>query len=217
MRIPMTNSIRVKVKERQLKIFKNYVENTTRNNENKTYYDSAIDMIKKLPDDIERFKQLAKFDEKLEKRGDDAPPVIRFNITDEGLTDTLERYLYNLKLEPTRPMLRELTEMYIDIAEEETNIRMDKYKKELKERLELEFKNVKVSKYRYMEEILIKINKNNKKYTVTLEFAKDSLAPRNYYKVKAEFNNGDVKVKKYADCNLPEIEEFINDIKDLIK
>ena len=36
-------------------------------------------------------------------------------------------------------------------------------KKELKERLELEFKNVKVSKYRYMEEILIKINKNNKK------------------------------------------------------
>ena len=192
MRIPMTNSIRVKVKERQLKIFKNYVENTTRNNENKTYYDSAIDMIKKLPDDIERFKQLAKFDEELEKRGDDAPPVIRFNITDEGLTDTLERYLYNLKLEPTRPMLRELTEMYIDIAEEETNIRMDKYKKELKERLELEFKNVKVSKYRYMEEILIKINKNNKKYTVTLEFAKDSLAPRNYYKVKAEFNNGDV-------------------------
>ena len=156
MRIPMTNSIRVKVKERQLKIFKNYVENTTRNNENKTYYDSAIDMIKKLPDDIERFKQLAKFDEELEKRGDDAPPVIRFNITDEGLTDTLERYLYNLKLEPTRPMLRELTEMYIDIAEEETNIRMDKYKKELKERLELEFKNVKVSKYRYMEEILIK-------------------------------------------------------------
>ena len=92
MRIPMTNSIRVKVKERQLKIFKNYVENTTRNNENKTYYDSAIDMIKKLPDDIERFKQLAKFDEELEKRGDDAPPVIRFNITDEGLTDTLERY-----------------------------------------------------------------------------------------------------------------------------
>ena len=75
--IPITNEIRVRMKEKELVIFKNYLASTTRNSENEKFYDLAQYMVDVLPKDIERFKDLALFDKMIAQAGENAPAVIR--------------------------------------------------------------------------------------------------------------------------------------------
>ena len=144
-KIPMTNAIRVKMKERQLEIHKKYIENTTRNVENAEFYDLAMQMIEVLPSDIERFRGLAEFDKMVEEGGENAPTVVRFGNTGETLNDIVQRYVYSYKMTPNKPMLKELAEMYVDLLEEEIN-RLEKvdcdYVDKLSRELLKDFKDV---------------------------------------------------------------------------
>ena len=118
--IPITNEIRVRMKEKELVIFKNYLASTTRNSENERFYDLAQYMVDILPKDIERFKDLALFDKMIAQAGENAPAVIRIGQS-ETLNQFYETYSYTYKLEPNKPMIKELTQMYKELLEEEQN------------------------------------------------------------------------------------------------
>ena len=118
--IPITNEIRVRMKEKELVIFKNYLASTTRNSENERFYDLAQYMVDILPKDIERFKDLALFDKMIAQAGENAPVVIRVGQS-ETLNQFYETYSYTYKLEPNKPMIKELTQMYKELLEEEQN------------------------------------------------------------------------------------------------
>ena len=118
--IPITNEIRVRMKEKELVIFKNYLASTTRNSENERFYDLAQYMVDVLPKDIERFKDLALFDKMIAQAGENAPAVIRIGQS-ETLNQFYETYSYTYKLEPNKPMIKELTQMYKELLEEEQN------------------------------------------------------------------------------------------------
>ena len=118
--IPITNEIRVRMKEKELVIFKNYLASTTRNSENERFYDLAQYMVDVLPKDIERFKDLALFDKMIAQAGENAPVVIRVGQS-ETLNQFYETYSYTYKLKPNKPMIKELTQMYKELLEEEQN------------------------------------------------------------------------------------------------
>ena len=118
--IPITNEIRVRMKEKELVIFKNYLASTTRNSENERFYDLAQYMVDVLPKDIERFKDLALFDKMIAQAGENAPAVIRIGQS-ETLNQFYETYSYTYKLKPNKPMIKELTQMYKELLEEEQN------------------------------------------------------------------------------------------------
>ena len=118
--IPITNEIRVRMKEKELVIFKNYLASTTRNSENERFYDLAQYMVDILPKDIERFKDLALFDKMIAQAGENAPVVIRVGQS-ETLNQFYETYSYTYKLKPNKPMIKELTQMYKELLEEEQN------------------------------------------------------------------------------------------------
>ena len=118
--IPITNEIRVRMKEKELVIFKNYLASTTRNSENERFYDLAQYMVDVLPKDIERFKDLALFDKMIAEAGENAPAVIRIGQS-ETLNQFYETYSYTYKLKPNKPMIKELTQMYKELLEEEQN------------------------------------------------------------------------------------------------
>ena len=118
--IPITNEIRVRMKEKELVIFKNYLASTTRNSENEKFYDLAQYMVDVLPKDIERFKDLALFDKMIAEAGENAPAVIRIGQS-ETLNQFYETYSYTYKLKPNKPMIKELTQMYKELLEEEQN------------------------------------------------------------------------------------------------
>lgn len=118
--IPITNEIRVRMKEKELVIFKNYLASTTRNSENEKFYDLAQYMVDVLPKDIERFKDLALFDKMIAQAGENAPAVIRIGQS-ETLNQFYETYSYTYKLKPNKPMIKELTQMYKELLEEEQN------------------------------------------------------------------------------------------------
>ena len=118
--IPITNEIRVRMKEKELVIFKNYLASTTRNSENEKFYDLAQYMVDVLPKDIERFKDLALFDKMIAQAGENAPVVIRVGQS-ETLNQFYETYSYTYKLKPNKPMIKELTQMYKELLEEEQN------------------------------------------------------------------------------------------------
>lgn len=115
--IKMTNAIRVKMKERQLEIVKNYIDNNDRTQSNAQMYDFAIKLVNLLPDDIERYKDLAALD-KLELD----IPIIRLGETGETLNDLADKYMQYYKADPNKPMLKEIANMYKELLEEEQGL-----------------------------------------------------------------------------------------------
>lgn len=114
--IKMTNRIRVKMKERQLDICKNYIKNTTRTALNAEYYDHAEYMVNVLPGDIERFRGLAELDKIIPNER-----IVRFGGTGETLNDIAHKYMESYKLTPNKPMLKEMAMMYQELLQEEIN------------------------------------------------------------------------------------------------
>lgn len=118
--VPMTNAIRVKMKKKEYVLFKKYLDTETRTLENASIYDLAKYMVDVLPKDIERFESLAIFDEMIKKAGNNAPQVLRIGNS-ETLNDLYNKYAYAYKITPNKPLLKELTELYKELLDEELN------------------------------------------------------------------------------------------------
>ena len=59
-------------------------------------------------------------DEMIKKAGNDAPQVLRIGNS-ETLNDLYNKYAYAYKITPNKPLLKELTELYKELLNEELN------------------------------------------------------------------------------------------------